>query len=493
VQAPGTRTARVVRVRACVIACLALLAMLVAGCGGSTLAPRYAVRADAAVQGQLARTTSVVVPGGQSGGTAVPAPGTIATPPPGSDPSTGLVPTAVTTTPIPTPSGVGTSAAHPAAVSCAGFRDQTGVTDSTVTIANVSDLSGPVPGIFVSAQQAVRAFVAYFNATSSLCGRKLSLLAIDSRTDPVGDQTGYQTACVQSFAAVGSMAAFDAGGARTAQNCGLPDLRSQSVSDERNACTTCFGAQATQLHAFQNAVPDFFLVHDHAATQKAAMLYVDEAASVDNAKYTERAEEMRGWHFVYAGAFDVAAFNYGPYIQQLKSTGSRLVQFVGSPDQAVRMAQAMHDVSYRPDVYLLDPTAYTPAYAGAGPEVEGTYVALNFTPFEEAAGNPELRLYEEWLQQVAPGATPTYFGVYAWSAARLFVEKAVALGGRFDRARLIAAVRTVHAWTSDGLHAPQDVGGKTNGNCWRFVRLHDGRWYPVGGTRYLCHGATIAP
>ena len=41
-----------------------------------------------------------------------------------------------------------------------------------------------------------------------------------------------------------------------------------------------------------------------------------------------------------------------------------------------------------------------------------------------------MALYRAWLDQVKPGATPNYFGLYAWSAARLFVEQAVALGGK---------------------------------------------------------------
>ena len=48
----------------------------------------------------------------------------------------------------------------------------------------------------------------------------------------------------------------------------------------------------------------------------------------------------------------------------------------------------------------------------------------------------------------------------------------------------------MHHWTSNGLHAPEDVGGKTNGGCWRFLRLDHGRWGAVGGTSYMCHGST---
>ena len=115
--------------------------------------------------------------------------------------------------------------------SCDGFKNQTGITDDTIILANVSDISGPVPGIFESAQQAhPRVTSTYFNSTEDICGHKLELELLDSRADAGADQQAYTTACDNAFAAVGSMSAFDSGGAATAENCGLPDIRSTSIN-----------------------------------------------------------------------------------------------------------------------------------------------------------------------------------------------------------------------------------------------------------------------
>lgn len=488
--------------RAAVLLVLVLLGSAAAACGGSAVAPGVARAANTGVAG---------TPSGAAAGTPVSGGATEAA---GAglswshaQPATAPDPGSVTGGGVPSTEGLpgagggahepGASAGDAPAIAaprhqrCAGFHDQTGITDSTITLANVADVSGPVPGIFTTAQEAVKAYVAYFNATSRICGRKLALLTLDSRTDAGADQAAYTRACHDTFAAVGSMSAFDSGGAATAQGCGLPDLRSASVSDARNACSTCFGAQATDLNAFQNAVPDFFLAHHHAATQHAAMIYVNAAASVQNAKTQQQVEEQRGMRFVYSAAFDVAEFNYTPYVQRMQEKGVRWVQFVGSTDEAVRLAQAMQNAKFHPEVYLLDPTAYNPTFVrSGGSAVDGSYVFMDFTPFEEAASSKELRLYEAWLQQVSPGATPSYFGLFAWSAARLFGQEAAALGGQLDRARLVARIRGVTGWTDRGLHAPQAVGPKVNSSCWRFLQLHRGAWQPAGGRAYLCHGST---
>ena len=482
--------------RGLLLACTTLAAcVLLAGCGGSSLSPRVAVSANAALDGRSLSTTThetaTTDPQDSTGGTQV-VPMTEDGPGGASH-----VLTLAGTHESHGSSGHGSSAHAPtgrAHVDCTGFHNQTGISDDTITLANVADISGPVPGIFTSAQMAARAYVAYFNATTSLCGRKLRVLSLDSRTDAGGDQVAFTKACDDTFAAVGSMSAFDSGGAATAQQCGIPDVRAIAVSDARNACSTCFSTQATDLNAFQNAVPDYFVEHYPAAAKHAAMIYVNEAASVENAQVMEAVGKQRGMTFVYSSPFDVAEFNYGPYVQRMKDKGVQMVQFVGSSDQAARFGRAMQAASFRPDVYLLDPTAYDPAFVRTGGSaVEGAFVFIDFTPLEEAAHNAELRLYDQWLQQVSPGAVPSYFGLFAWSATRLFVEQAAALGGRLTRSNLVDRMRKVHGWTDNGLHAAQNVGGKQNSNCWRFLQLRGGRWAAAGGTQYLCRGESHAP
>jgi ABC-type branched-subunit amino acid transport system substrate-binding protein len=203
--------------------------------------------------------------------------------------------------------------------------------------------------------------------------------------------------------------------------------------------------------------------------------------------------ERRGMHFIYKQSIDVSEFNYAPYVQQMKSKGVRYVQFLGAYQQAVRLAQAMQQQGFKPDAFVLDPTGYDPSYVrSGGSAVEGTKIFINFTPFEEARSSRETTLYEQWLQQVKPGATPTFFGVFSWSAARLFVEQATALGGRLTRQTLVDRVRGVDNWTGNGMHSPQHVGSKQTGDCWRWIHLVHGKWVPEGPTHYMCDGVTRA-
>ncbi|MBC9734824.1 ABC transporter substrate-binding protein [Nocardioides marmotae] len=377
--------------------------------------------------------------------------------------------------------------------SCDGFKNQVGITDDTITIGNSSDISGPVPGIFESSQDAVKAYVAYFNASTDICGRKLALKAYDSRTDAAADQQAYSDACENVFAMIGSMSAFDSGGAAAADGCGLPDIRSAAVTGDRASCKSCFGAQSTVANQFQNAVPDYVKKNFPDAAANAAMLYINAGAASENGKIQAAAMGKRGMKFAMVQGIDIAEFNYAPYVQQMKDKGVKYVQMIAQPAQFVRLADAMQQQGFKPDVFMIDPSAYNSEYVeSGGSAVDGTTVFLNFVPFAEASSNKEMQTYVSWLNQVRPGAEPTFFGVFSWSAARLFVERAVTLGGKLSRQALVADLGKVSEWTANGMHAPQYPGPRRTGDCWRFLKLEGSTWAPTGGAKYTCAGLTTA-
>jgi ABC-type branched-subunit amino acid transport system substrate-binding protein len=240
---------------------------------------------------------------------------------------------------------------------------------------------------------------------------------------------------------------------------------------------------------WENAPGDFIKQNYPDAAAHAAVLYINAGAAAENGPASAAAMTKQGLHFDVVQGIDVAEFNYAPYAQQLKDKGVKAVFWTGAYQQSVRLAQAMQQIGYKPDIYLRDPTDYIPDYVESGGDaVDGTVVFLNFVPFEEAASNQEMQLYISWLQQVSPGTDPTFFGVFSWSAARLFVEQSIKLGGTLSRSTLVDSLSKVDNWTANGMTAPQHVGSKRTGDCWRFIQLSGGAWSPVGGTKYTCSG-----
>ena len=357
-----------------------------------------------------------------------------------------------------------------------------GVTATTIDIGNASDLSGPIGGLFNSARDATAAYVTYYNAThpNGICGRKLKLDAYDSQTSDSGDNQQAIAACQADFALVGSVSAFDSGGAAQAAQCGIPDLRAVSTTRARQTCAVCFGTDSQQLPLVPQVQPDFWNKQFPGAGSKAAFVYVDTGTTAQQAKSWETAYAKDGFTWVVNQPIGVSESNYTPYVVKMQQAGVQYVQFLGAFQEAATLAQAMQQQGFTPKVFVLDPTGYDPNYVQqAGAAANNTYVFSNAGMFEEQGSNPEMQLYTKWLKQVAPSSAPTYFGMFAWSSAELFVKLANQIGPNLTRQAMVSAIQGVHDYTGNGMFAAQDVGGKKTSPCALFMQLSGTTWKRV--------------
>lgn len=364
-----------------------------------------------------------------------------------------------------------------------GGATDTGVTADAITIANASDISGAVPGLFEDAQLATKAYVAYFTAREgTIYGRRLNLLNLDTRLDTGANRAASLQVCNEAFAGVGSVSAFDQGGAPVIQECGVPDIRGLPTTDQMKTVPNMFGILPGGRPGVRSMgnygwaaerFPD--------AVKKAAYLYIDGEVTRQLAEQdVAAAEATLGYEFIYKSAIGITETNYAPFVQQMKNAGVRYVHFVGAYQQAASIAKTMRQQSFEPDVWQPTLTAYTPDYlALAGPAAEGTYVAVAPSLLEEIDGNAELKLYAQWLNQVEPGATPTGIGQYAWAGAALFVEKAKKIGPNLTRQALLDELASVHAYDGNKLFPPSDVGGKTLSDCTQIVQVRGGTFTRV--------------
>lgn len=372
-----------------------------------------------------------------------------------------------------------------------GGATDIGITADTIVVSNVSDISGAVPGLFEDAQLAAKAYVAYFTAKEgTIYGRKLKLLALDSRLDSGANRSASIEACEKSFASVGSVSAFDMGGAPVIRDCGIPDIRGLSTTAQMKEVPNAYPINAAgtggvrSTGAFGWAADKF-----PEAVKKAAYIYIDgEVTRQQVEEDAEATTAIHGYNWIAKPAIGITETNYAPVVRQLKDAGAQYVTFTGAYQQAAGLAKEMKAQSYTPQVWQPTVTAYSPDYiAQAGAGAEGTYVAVTASLNEERDRNPELTTYAQWLNQVAPGATPTGIGQFAWAAVALFVEQMKAVGPKPTRKALLARIPEIRNYTGNELFPGQDVGGRKLGSCTNVVQVKGGKFVrvvpPEPGTR----------
>lgn len=374
-----------------------------------------------------------------------------------------------------------------AAAPCSALdTSEPGIGRRAVRLGNVVDDRGPVPGLFVSAREAAQAYVAYFNSRSDVCGRRVVLDVYDSRTDAAqGDRIAGRM-CERDLAAVASMSAFDNGGATRVEACGLPDLRVQSVTSERRACSTCLAVRPTSPGVTSRAAARHLAEVAPDAVARAGFLSVAGGDAETEARASLAAAEAEGWSVVYEESVPPLTASYVPYVLELQSQDVRLLAFFGGLSETLQLQEDMRQVGYDPEILLLDEVVYSPAYvAMAGEDADGVTTRLDHVLLEDRS-DPELRRYRTWLDRVRPGATPDAHGLFAWSATRLMLREMVALRGDLDRSTLLGAIAGTRTWDGRGLHAPQAIRAQEVSRCELLAAYDGARWVQVTPGGFVC-------
>ena len=371
-----------------------------------------------------------------------------------------------------------------------GGATDKGVTEDKIVIGNASDISGAVPGLFQDAQLAVKAYLAYFAAAEgTIYGRALELLPKDTQLNSAGNRNAYLDLCDQAFGAAGSMSPFEQGAAPVVNGCKIPDLRTAAVSPEMISQTpTAFSTDAMKEGLQPMAEYAYWQKQSPQAVKKAAYLWIAAATTDFQTDITMRATSKAGYDWVYTKKIDIAETNYAPFVLEMKDEGVQFVTFQGAYQQAVRLAEAMRDQGFKPRIFALQSNAYTPNYIGeGGSAVEGTQVAVPNVLLEEINQHDELKLYAQWLNQVKPGEQPTGQGVYAWAAARLFVDTLKRVGPNLTRARFLDELKQVTKYDGNGLLPAQNIGGRYPADCVVIVTVKGGRFVRTAPSNgYTC-------
>ncbi len=379
-----------------------------------------------------------------------------------------------------------------------GGATDTGVTTDTIMIANAADISGAVPGLFEDAQKAVAAYVAYFTATEgTVYGRQLELQSLDTKMSTSGNRNAYLQACDQAFATVGSMSAFDEGAAPVIQQCSLPDLRTAAVNRDIQTIPTAYSTDAMQPDKLPVSQYNFWKEQAPEAVKHAAFLYISSDTTEYQTAQVRSGTQKIGYEWVYVQPIDLSETNYSGFVLKMKEKGVQFVTIQASYQQAVRLAQAMKQQDFHPTIYALQSNMYTPKLIEQGGDaVEGVQIALPSVMVEDSARYPEMQTYATWLTQVDPNASPTGLGLYAWSAAKLFVHLLKQVGPDLTRQKLVAAISDVHDWDGGGLLPPQDIGNRMPSDCINILEIKGGRFVRIEptdpNTKFRCDNQVVS-
>jgi hypothetical protein len=418
------------------------------------------------------------------------------------------------------PTTVAPTAATAAANPCSVPLQATdvGITPSDITIEVMADVGSPLfPGLFKGAVDAVNAFAARVNAHGGLACRQLKVRTWDSKLDATESKNGQIDACQNAFAMVGTSAGFnldfstlatcaDAAGKPT----GLPDVSGFSGEDSQCGVpvfTVIPIAQACPVppgdNTYSELVGDVKWELAHNPGLHGLFLIAGGYPALTNALvplFTAYQQAGVVWDGIPKVSNGDTQTDYIPRVQIARTKASSFVYNGGADTSMIFMrkeAAAQGETSVK--VWACPYGCYTPRFiAQGGAAVDGTYVTLDYLPFEEARYNADEMAY---VNGVGGASNADTFGVFSWAAADAFqdaVNTVVTRDGPngLTRAKLIGALRGLthvdaHGWVG----AKSLAGPPSTTPCFVLMQVQNGKFvrvYPATPGTMDCNPSNLA-
>ena len=379
-----------------------------------------------------------------------------------------------------TGTGTGTGSGGGAFTGDNGGATDIGVTANSITVGNVADQSGPVPGLFSSAAYGAQAYFAYVNSQGGIFGRQFKLTAGDSQTDCTQTQNAYRNLIPKVFAFVGSFGLYDDCGAKTlADNKAVSDL-SYALSKPHRTLDTNFSPAPAPI-GYPDGMFRFWAKRFPAQVLKVGTLYPNVPSAALSHRYFKATAESVGWKYLYEAAHGATQTTFQSELQQMKNKGVQLL-FVGA-ENAGNTAEIKKEAdaqNFKP--IFISPVAYAQDFIqrlGSASAAEGilgsNLYAMFFSP-DDAANIPEVALFQQWMKNTHPSDPLELYSMYSWAAARMFVDAVKAVGPKLTRAALYAELKKVHNFNSNGFVVPTDPGAKKPGHCYVLWKIHNGKY-----------------
>ena len=394
-----------------------------------------------------------------------------------------------------TPSASAPGTAAPPIPSSA-FSDHTGVSPTSVTIANVTTLTA---GLFRGSLVGVEAYAAYVNSQGGVAGRKIVVSSADDSFQGQLDKQDTATAIQQDFASVGGFSLEDSfSQSEVASHPGFPEVTAsldpatQALPNNFSPLPASNGWPTGPLLYFKQKYPSRIR---HVGTIIANLPSTELAWSNE-----KRAMEHLGYTVRDDPALPATTTDFTQQVLTMKNDGVQLLFLEQEPQNyASAIFRDLTQQNFHPIVVLGSPSYNNQLVANAGgaQATEGAYLEQPAALYlgGDAAQLPVVPTFTTWVQRVAPGFSPDFFTLEGWLSAELFTQALRHAGSDPSRGSLLQALRQITSFSSQGLAPVSNPAGKVPVTCYLLGQITGGTFQrlddpPISGPTqgYRCDG-----
>jgi ABC-type branched-subunit amino acid transport system substrate-binding protein len=373
-----------------------------------------------------------------------------------------------------------------------GGATDVGVTATSITVGNVSDLGGPVPGLFQGGPYGAQAYFDYVNSQGGVYGRALKLVTADDGLQCSQNEADYQNLVGTVFGFVGSWSLDDNCGAQVmSAHPNVPMVQTYLSPEMENLPNSYAMAPYSQQFYLgpylyiKGKYPD--------AIGSVGTIVGNQASAVAAWQHLKSAIQSIGYKVVYEDDFPPAQSNFSADVLRMKSQNVKMVilSSVNAPDAAI-FAQEAAQQGYKPEVWVCV-VCYSGGYiqeAGGASAVEGQYEYLATAAFLGDPTVPEVSTYLHWMHVAYPSFAPDLFSTYSWSNAALFVHILQQVGPHLTEKAVLAALAATTTFNDNGMTTNAQINAKKPSNCYNLFQIKGGQYVKVDDppTGFRCDG-----
>jgi len=377
-----------------------------------------------------------------------------------------------------TSSGSGGSSSGSSKIPSSAFSNHTGITSSSVRVANVSTLA--VGGLFKGALVGTEAYAAYVNSTGGVDGRKITVDSADDGFSGAGNKQATQNAITNDFSLVGGFSLQDSfGGQLLAANPGMPDVSvvldstTNKLPNVDSAVPLNGGWEEGPLQYYKSKFPN--------DVKAVGTVVSDQASALKDWAGQKYAMQQVGYKILYDPSVPVSQTDYTPNVIAMKNAGVKMLFLSQLPQNyASAMLKDLHQQNFHPLVILSSANYSNDLVSAAGgPQaVDGALFDQETSLFlgQDAANIPAVGLFNKWVQKTSPGFKTDLFTLYGWLSAELFSQALKNAGSDPSRGSLLQALSKITTFSGNNIIAPNNPAAKTVGNCYLLGQVANGQY-----------------
>ncbi|MGH9071329.1 MAG: ABC transporter substrate-binding protein [Acidimicrobiales bacterium] len=381
--------------------------------------------------------------------------------------------------------------APPGRYSAAGAT--AGVTPSAVEVGGLAAVTGPLGSKYSPVFAGAQVYFDMVNAAGGVHGRRIRLIAtLDDQTDPSTDvaQARSLVEHYKVFAVVPVATPSFQGGSYLAQQ-QVPTF-GYDINTQWYPAPTMFGQDGSYQDPSAVDVSGPFLAKE-LGLRRVAILSYSIAQSAQCARGQAKSFRQFGFKVVLVddsipiGVTD--ALLVGDVSRIASGRAQLIVMCMDAPgntrvSESLKRAGLNHVAQYWLSGY---DQASLEAFKS---QYEGVYLTTSFVPFQEASVSPGLRTYLAQMRRRGYGQDIGEVSLAGWISAAMFTEGLRRAGRNLTRQRLVAAVNSLTAFTSDDIEPVVnwriDHTGPGPFNCSAWLQVRGGRFVPVFHQPFVC-------